>query len=65
MEKIPKFDKRRAFNKAVGMEKHPKLLIVGPMFIQDYRVMKIRSCTFRLPCWAIFECQIFRSDQKF
>jgi len=39
MEKIPKFNKRRAFNKAVGPEKnYPKLISVGPAFIPDYRV---------------------------
>ena len=36
MEKIPKFNKRRAFNKVVGPEKkNPKLINVGPMFILD------------------------------
>ena len=38
MEKILKFDKRRAFNKAVGPGKNPKLINVGPTFISDYRV---------------------------
>ena len=38
MEKIPKFNKRRAFNKAVGPGKNPRLINVGPMFIPDYRV---------------------------
>ena len=38
MEKIPKFDKRRAFNKAIGPGKNPKLINVGPTFIPDYRV---------------------------
>ena len=38
MKKIPKFNKRRAFNKAVGSEKNPKLINVGPTFIPDYRV---------------------------
>ena len=32
MEKIPKFNKRRAFNKDVGLGKKPKT------FIPDYRV---------------------------
>ena len=39
MEKVPKFNKRRAFNKAVGPGKNPKLINVGPMFIPDYRVV--------------------------
>ena len=40
MEKIPKFSKRRAFNKAVGPgKKNPKLINVGPTFISDYRVL--------------------------
>ena len=38
MEKILKFDKRRAFNKAVGPGKKSKIKSVGPMFIPDYRV---------------------------
>ena len=38
MEKIPKFNKHRAFNKAVGPGKNPKLINVGPTFIPDYRV---------------------------
>ena len=32
---IPKFNKRRAFDRAVGPEKYPKLLIVGPTFIPE------------------------------
>ena len=35
---MPKFNKRRAFNKAVGPGKNPKLINVGPTFIPDYRV---------------------------
>ena len=38
MEKIPKFNKRGAFNKAVGPGKISKLINVGPTFIPDYRV---------------------------
>ena len=38
MEKILKFNKRRAFNKDVGPGKNPKLINVGPTFIPDYRV---------------------------
>ena len=38
MEKIPKFDKRRAINKAIGPGKNPKLKNEGPTFIPDYRV---------------------------
>ena len=38
MEKIPKFNKHRAFNKALGHGKNPKLIKVGPTFIPDYRV---------------------------
>ena len=40
MEKIPKFNKRRAFNKAVGMEKNPKSIKIGPT---DYRVLGITT----------------------
>ena len=38
MEKIPKLNKCRAFFKAVGLEKNPKLINIGPTFIPDYRV---------------------------
>jgi hypothetical protein len=38
MEKNSKFDKRRAFNKAIGPGKNPKLINIGPTFIPDYRV---------------------------
>ena len=39
MEKIPKFNKRSAFNKAVGPgKKNPNLINVGLTFIPDYRV---------------------------
>ena len=38
MEKIIKFNKCRAFNKAVGPGKIQKSLNVGPTFIPDYRV---------------------------
>ena len=41
--KIPKCNKRRAFNKAVGPEKNPKLINLGPTFIPDYRVRT--TCT--------------------
>ena len=40
LQNFPKFDKHRAFNKAVGTGKSPKLINVGPTFIPDYRVMK-------------------------
>ena len=39
MEKNSKFNKRRAFNKAVGPGKKSKLINVGPTFIPDYRVV--------------------------
>ena len=39
MEKNSKFNKRKAFNKAVGPGKNPKLINVGHMFILDYRVL--------------------------
>ena len=39
MEQIPKFNKPRVFNKAVGPGKNPKLINVGPTFIPDYRVV--------------------------
>ena len=38
MEQIPKFNKRRAFNKAVGPGKNLKSINAGPTFIPDYRV---------------------------
>ena len=38
MEKILKFDKRRAFNKDVGPGKNPISINIGPTFIPDYRV---------------------------
>ena len=38
MEKIPKFDKRRTFNKALGPGKKSKIINVGPTFIPEYRV---------------------------
>ena len=40
MEKIPKFNKRRAFTRAVGPGKIPKFINVGPTFFPDYRVKK-------------------------
>ena len=43
MEKIPKFDKRRAFNKAVGPGKNLKSINVGPTFIPDYKVVHLVS----------------------
>ena len=48
MEKNPKFNKRRAFNKAVGPGKTPILINVWPTFIPDYRVFKI--CSFGISC---------------
>ena len=41
--KCVKKNKRRAFNKAVGPGKNPKLINVGLTFIPDYRV---RVCTY-------------------
>ena len=42
--KIPKFNKRRAFSKAVRSgKKIPKLISVGPTFIPDYRVEDLRK----------------------
>ena len=38
MEKISKFNKRRAFNKTVGPGKNVKLITVGPTSIPDSRV---------------------------
>ena len=40
MERIPKFNKRRASNKAVGSGKKSKIINIGPEFIPDYRVRK-------------------------
>ena len=36
--KNPKFNKRRAFNKAIGPGKKSKTISIGPTFISDYRV---------------------------
>jgi hypothetical protein len=49
MEQIPKFNKRRAFNKAVGPGKKPKLINIGPTFIPDYKVMETLT-----PVWSSF-----------
>ena len=38
LEKIPKINKRRAFNKAVGPGKNAKLITIGPTSIPDSRV---------------------------
>ena len=38
IEKIPKFNRRRVFNKAVGPGKNPKLINIGPKFIPNDRV---------------------------
>ena len=44
MEKNPKFNKRRAFNKAVGPgKKNPELINVGLTFILDYRVCDVKK----------------------
>ena len=40
LEKIPKFNNRRAFNKAVGPRKNPKLINVGPTSIPKTRVTR-------------------------
>ena len=46
MEKIPKFNKRRAFNKTVGPgTKNPKIINVGPTFFPDYRVYQKSTFT--------------------
>ena len=37
MERIPNFNKCRAFNKDVGPGKKPKINKVGPTFIPEYR----------------------------
>jgi hypothetical protein len=37
-KKFKKFNKRMAFNKAVGPGKEIKLINVGPTFIPDFRV---------------------------
>ena len=57
MEIFSKFNKRRAFNKAVGPEKNPKLITVGPMFIQDYRV-RFNFITNVMQC-KLEKCNIF------
>ena len=38
LQNFPKFNKYRAFNKAIGTKKTPKLIDVRPAFIPDYRV---------------------------
>ena len=35
MEKIPKFDKVRTFNKTIELGETPKLINLGPTFIPD------------------------------
>ena len=40
MENIPKSNKPRAFNKAVGPGKKSKKINIGPRFIPDYRVFE-------------------------
>ena len=52
MEKFSKFNKRRAFNKAVGPGKNPKLINVGPTFIPDYIVGLTLHSVKR---WTLFE----------
>ena len=48
--KIPKFNKCRSFNKAIGPLKNPKLINVGPAFIPDYREV----CTLSKKSVSIF-----------
>ena len=48
LENIPKFNKRRAFNKAVGPGKNTKLINVVPTFIPDYRVVHPRCGSSQL-----------------
>ena len=43
MEKNPKFNKRRAFNKAVGPGKSQKIINVGPTVIPDSRACSYTS----------------------
>ena len=45
LEKIPKINKRRAFNKAQGLEKNAKLITVGPTSIPDSRVTEDQGAT--------------------
>ena len=54
MEKSPKFNKRRTFNKAVGPGKNPKLINVGPTFILDYRVIEVFSLVSQEVCQLIY-----------
>ena len=39
METYPTSNKCRAFSKAIGPGKKPKLINIGPTFIPDYRVV--------------------------
>ena len=43
MEKIPKFNKHRAFDKIVGHGKNSKLINVGPTFIPESRVTNLKA----------------------
>ena len=66
MEKIPKFNKRRAFNKAVGPGKNPKLINVGPTFIPDYRVKEdpVRCAKVGNKSWVILTYSFRAMDSR-
>ena len=55
MEKIPKFDKRKASNKAVGPGKNTKLINVELTFIQKYRVSTCYTKRRQTPSEVLFE----------
>ena len=42
MEKTPKFNKHRAFHKAVEPGKNTKLISIGPKFIPNYTYLCLR-----------------------
>ena len=49
--KNPKFNKRRAFVKAVRPGKNQKLINIGPMFIPDHRVVELEFLFYNLNLW--------------
>ena len=59
MEKIPRFNKRRDFKKAVGPGKNPKLITVGPTFIPDYRVKVHHNLLFFFASKSIIKFEVF------
>ena len=48
MQKIPKFDNHRAFNKAVGPEKKSEIINEALTFIPDYKAKLYTICLHEL-----------------